>query len=169
MPMPIRCLPLLLPALFTACDTRPPLVLNEFMADNVDDIVAGYDGEHYDWIEIHNTGDEQVSLEGLFLTDDLDYPTQHALDASLGVAGDGFLLLWASNAGIQEPNHLNFKLSADGEELGLFWLDPATENLSMLDGIVFSAQRADISMARDEDGIGAWTLTDQPTPGASNQ
>jgi hypothetical protein len=151
------------------CDTRPPVVINEFMAENDTTLADGNTGEYFDWIELHNTSDEMVSLEGLYLTDDLDYHTQHALSSQLTIAAGGFLLLWASQNAVNDPTHLDFALAADGEDLGLYWLNPETGNLTMLDGLTYSAQQPDISMARNEDGTGAWALTDQATPGASNQ
>ena len=163
-----RCLPLLPLAWLAGCDARPSVVINEFMADNETMLADGSTGEYLDWIELHNIGDEQVSLGGLYLTDDLDYPTQHPLSSTLAISPGGFLVLWASQKAVNDPTHLNFALSAGGEELGLFWLDPDTGNLTMLDGLVFSAQSPDVSMARDEDGTGAWTYSQQPTPGASN-
>ncbi len=155
--------------LATGCDARPPVLINEFMADNETTLADGASGEYLDWIELINTGDEVVSLDGMYLTDDLDGPTQHPLDSRLTISPGGFLVLWASKKAVNDPTHLNFALAAGGEDLGLFWLDPDSGNLVMLDGLVYSAQEPDISMARDEDGTGAWMLTQQPSPGASNQ
>ena len=154
---------------FAGCSTQPAIFINEFMADNETMLADGTTGEYWDWIELHNTGDEVVSLEGLYLTDDLDLPTQHSLSASLSISPGGFLVLWASQKAVNDPTHLDFALAAGGEDLGLFWLDPSTGNLTMLDGLVYSTQTADVSQARDEDGTGAWTFAQEPTPGASNQ
>lgn len=169
-----RCAPLVLVALVTACDARPTVVINEFMPDNDETVADGATGEYFDWIELYNIGEETLSLDGLFLTDDLERPTQHPLSSSLSIGPGGFLLLWASKNAVNDPTHLNFALSNDGEELGLFWMDPASGNLIMLDGLVFHSlatddDEADLSLAREEDGTGAWQNCDQPTPGASNR
>jgi hypothetical protein len=164
-----RCTTLALAALLTACDARPTVVINEFMADNQQTVADGALGEYHDWIELHNIGDEPVILQGFYLTDDLGWPTQAPLAPQLSVPAGGFLLLWASKMAANDPTHLPFALSSEGEELGLFWTDPASGNIEQLDAISFNAQSADTSMARDEDGTGAWGFSQQPTPGASNR
>jgi len=160
---------LLISTSIAACDTRPTIVINEFMADNETTLADGATGEYWDWIELYNTSDELVVLDGLFLTDDLDWPTQQALSTQLSIAGGGYLVLWASQEAANDPTHMNFALAGDGEELGLFWTDTDSGNITMLDGLAYNAQEPDISMARDEDGTGGWALTQQSTPGASNQ
>jgi hypothetical protein len=163
-----RCTLLLTSLLLAACDARPALVINEFMADNATTLANGETGEHNDWIELHNIGDEQITLEGVFMTDDLDRPNMHQLSPSLSIPPGGFLLLCASQSSVN-LYQLDFALSAEGEELGLYWRDPATNNLVMLDGLSFPAQSTDVSMARDGDGTGAWTFCENPTPNASNR
>jgi hypothetical protein len=159
-------LPLLLP--LAACSTRPALYLNELMADNQSTVADGATGDYLDWIELYNGGPEQVSLDGFYLTDDLDRPQQQALDARLTIAPGGFLLLWASEGPVEDPSHLGFALAKEGEELGLFWTDPETKNLLLLDALAFGPQDPDTSWARREDGTGPWLTCAAPTPGASN-
>ena len=46
------------------------LVINEFMASNSDSSnISDPQGEHDDWIEIHNYGDEVIDLSGMRLSD----------------------------------------------------------------------------------------------------
>ena len=68
------------------CDEAPGLMLNEFVASNSSG-VADESGAFPDWIEIHNTSSESVSLAGWFLSDDLDNPTRHALPEDLSIEG----------------------------------------------------------------------------------
>ncbi|MFH1467529.1 MAG: lamin tail domain-containing protein [Pseudomonadota bacterium] len=160
-------LPLLLSVV--ACSSRPALYLNEVQADNQSTLADGATGEYPDWIELHNGGDEPISLGGFYLTDDLGRPQQQALDARLSVAAGGFLLLWADQGAVDDPSHLNFALAKGGEDLGLFWDDPETGNLLQLDALAFGAQDPDTSWARREDGTGPWLVCATPTPGASNE
>lgn len=60
------------------------LFINEFMADN-DNIVTDENGEYDDWVEIYNAGSSTVDLSGMYLTDDLNDPTQHLI--SVGITG----------------------------------------------------------------------------------
>ena len=46
-------------------------VISEIMANN-ESILADIDGDFSDWIEIHNPGNADFNLEGLFLTDNAD-------------------------------------------------------------------------------------------------
>jgi hypothetical protein len=53
------------------------LVINELMADNkqtIEDPCAS--GKHPDWIELYNASDETVALNGMYLTDEVNEPTQ---------------------------------------------------------------------------------------------
>jgi len=53
------------------------LVINEFMADNETTIEDPNEpGEYPDWIELYNGSDSAVTLNGMYLTDDLGEPTK---------------------------------------------------------------------------------------------
>jgi hypothetical protein len=53
------------------------LLINEVMADNERTIEDPCEaGEYPDWIELYNASDETITLNGLYLTDDLNEPTQ---------------------------------------------------------------------------------------------
>ena len=53
------------------------LVINEVMADNKRTIEDPCEaGEHPDWIELYNASDEPVALNGMYLTDDANEPSQ---------------------------------------------------------------------------------------------
>jgi hypothetical protein len=53
------------------------LVINEFMAENTTTLVdADEAGEHPDWIELYNGTGNSMTLNGLFVTDDLNQPAQ---------------------------------------------------------------------------------------------
>jgi len=59
---------------------------------------------------------------------------------------------------------VDFKLSADGEDLGLYTADGQT-----IDEITFSVQETDVSEGRLVNGSGAWTTLFQSTPGTANK
>ncbi len=163
-----RSIPLVLASTLAGCSSLPGVVINEFMAENDTTLADGVGGEYHDWIELHNTSDEPLSLEGMFLTEDIDDPTMEPLSPQLLIPAGGFLVLWASQGAENNAAHLSFALAREGEELGLYWQDPSSGNLVLLDGVVFDEQLPDVSFARDEDGIGAWGFCAAPTPGASN-
>jgi hypothetical protein len=51
------------------------LYVNEFMADN-DDYIYDACGEADDWIELYNAGATPIDLGGMYLTDDMNDPTE---------------------------------------------------------------------------------------------
>ncbi len=150
-------------------DPLPQLVINEFMASNTSccpDTDSGED-EFDDWIEIHNTGNTPVNVAGMYLSDDIEDPfgdkiSEDDADATTIPAG-GYLVLWADGSTDQGALHLNFSLSADGEDVGLFYIDGRT-----IDAYTFDAQAEDVSLGRTTDGGTTWDTFTEPTPGQSN-
>jgi len=140
------------------------LYINEFVALN-DTGIQDETGAFEDWLEIYNPGPDSVDMEGLFLTDDLADPVQWSFPAVTLGAGE-FLLVWCDNDEEDGPLHTNFKLSGDGEEIGLFGRLAAGNEL--IDSIVFGVQSDDVSYGRATDGGETWQFFDTPTPGASN-
>ena len=141
------------------------LYLNEFVAQNTAGI-RDEAGQYEDWVEIYNPGAEAVELGGLYLTDDLSLTTRWALPDTQIAAG-GFMVVWCDSDPEDGSLHASFKLSADGEAIGLFGRLAAGNE--PIDSHVFAAQTADVSEGRDVDGAGAWVSFSEPTPGASNQ
>ncbi len=123
--------------------------INEFLAANVSIHPDNADFDDYsDWIELHNPTAAAVDLRGYYLTDDLSAPTKWAFPAGANLAAGGYLVVRADgfSAGPGETHvrgyypwgstfvtrryHAAFKLSADGEEIGLFRAEaPPTESV----------------------------------------
>ena len=142
-------------------DDIPLLFINEFMASN-ENTIADENGNYGDWIELYNGSETEIWLGDKFLTDNLDSPSKWQMpDFSLN--SGGFVLFWADGSPEDGEFHTNFKLSKDGEEIGIF-----TENSTAIDEIVYGAQSTDISYGRDKDGSIDWVLFETPTPGVSN-
>ncbi len=140
------------------------LFINEFLALN-DNVIQDETGEYEDWAEIYNPGPDAVEMGGLFLTDDLTNTTKWSFpDTTLSVGE--FLLVWCDNDEGDGPLHTNFKLSGDGEEIGLFGrLDAGNEEI---ESYIFGVQSTDTSEGRQTDGGEPWVFFDTPTPGYSN-
>lgn len=140
------------------------LRINEFMAKN-DTTIADEYGDFGDWIEIYNANDTTVYLGDKYLSDDLGDRNKWSLPDTYLPAKD-FVLIWADDAPDKGSYHTNFKLSAGGEEIGLF--DADYTGYAKLDTIVFGAQQADISQGRYKDGENEWRYYSIPTPGYTN-
>ena len=57
------------------------LLINEFQASNGFTVTDNY-GEYDDWIEIANTGSQDINLNGYFITDDLNLKSKFPLVAT---------------------------------------------------------------------------------------
>jgi len=141
----------------------PGMCINEFMAKN-DSTISDEAGEFDDWVEIFNTGSSEVNLTGLFLTDDLSQPIKWAFP-DISLKPGEFLLVWTDNDPEQGSLHTNFKLSASGEQLGLF--RQVDQNSFLLDSLSFTSQSGEFSCGRYPDGKDGFLLL-PPTPGKSN-
>jgi len=64
---------------------RCGLVINEFMANNQSMLKDPCEQDEYpDWIELYNGSDQTIVLNGLYLTDDVNDPTQWRIPPELG-------------------------------------------------------------------------------------
>ena len=119
-----------------------------------------------DWIELHNNGAVDVSLENWRLTDDALNTSKWVFPAVTIPAG-GYLVVVADNQDLKvNPGgflHTNFKLDADGEFIGLY--DPSGTAVSQL-APTYPAMTAFQSYARN--GGGTFQYSSTPTPGAVN-
>jgi hypothetical protein len=141
------------------------IMISEFMADNATTIEDPDEpGEYPDWIELVNLGEEPVNLNGFYLTDDLQRPTKFRISADIILAPGDTVLFWADGDPQQGPRHLNFKLSKQGEAVGLFHRDGATP----IDTVVFTLQHADVAYGRCWAQGDAWEFLYLPTPGQRN-
>ncbi|MBI5540411.1 MAG: CotH kinase family protein [Bacteroidia bacterium] len=125
------------------------VVINEFMADNVDYITDNY-SEYEDWIELYNNSTNDFNMSGLYLSDDrsnfMKWPFP---DTTIGA--HSYLVIWADNDAIQTGLHTNFKLSKTGEALFLSY-----SPTNILDSITFGLQTSDISTGRYPNGTGSF-------------
>ena len=147
--------------------TDVELYINEFMASN-DGAYPGPQGDYPDWIEIYNAGDEDVMLGGYYLSDKLDepdamYQIPDTYPDSVTVAAGGFIVFYANKLEATSVLNLNFKLSGDGEAVGL-WNSEQT----FVDSITYGPQTADTSYGRYPDGSSDWYIMPDFTPGAAN-
>ena len=98
----------------TTVETRPAaadLCISEVMPDNKFLTMA----HENDWVELQNLGDVAVSLDGYYLTDDMETPTQLSLEG-LSIPAGGYLVVVLDDAAA-------FRLSADGETVYLYYYD----------------------------------------------
>jgi len=143
------------------------LRINEFMAMN-GSIIFDETGAFEDWVEIFNPSTEAIDLGGLFLTDDFSLPTRWAFPDT-SIAGGQYLIVWCDSDPEDGPLHTNFKLSGNGESIGLY--SYTDEVIMLVDSYSFGPQILDISEGRSVDGRSGrdgWEFFEVPSPGFTN-
>lgn len=147
--------------IFISQSGKAQLTINELMAANSSTINDPDFNESADWIELYNASSEDMDLSNYSLTDNLDLPQKWVFPSGTTISAQGFLIIWADgeDAGL----HTSFKLSSDGEEIGLF-----DQNQNLIDSLVFPEQNTNISYGRHLDGAASWYWFQKPSPASSN-
>jgi len=135
--------------------------INEFCSDNDNGIQDPDFAEYGDWIELYNSSNQAISLNGMFLSDDPANLFKWAFSGETQISAGGFLLVWADNK--NSTVHTNFRLNMAGEYITL----TSTMGI-MMDSVRFASQVSNVSYGRLTDGSDEWVFFLQPTPGQTN-
>lgn len=142
------------------------VLINEFMAAAQSEI-SDNKGEYDDWIELYNSGDDTVSVSGIFMTDSLAdkerYHIPFTSTDSLTINPGEFLLLWADNQPEQGIRHLGFRLSGQGESIGLV----QANGIDFIDSLTFEDIEQDVAIGCMPDGSEHMQFL-SPSPGEAN-
>ncbi|MGD8501618.1 MAG: lamin tail domain-containing protein, partial [Phycisphaerales bacterium] len=115
-----------------------------------------------DFIELYNPHAFPVDLSSLYLTDNpVTQPGKCQLGPLSFIAGQGFAVFIADDQ--NQPGHVDFRLSADGEIIGLF-----DAELNEIDKVLYGPQTTDVSQGRAPDGADSFEFFELPTPGVAN-
>jgi len=149
-----------------ALKVNAQLHINEMMAVN-DATIADGMGEYDDWIEIYNGG-PTIDLAGYYITDDpldlLKWQIPNTNSSITSIPANGYLILWADQDLAQGEDHLDFKLSSNGETVLLISPDGTT----LVDSMSFSSLTQDHSFGREIDGGNDKRTFSTSSPFASN-
>ena len=126
-----------------------------------------YEVDFEDWIELHNNGDEAVTLLGWSLTDTEENLELWKFPIGASIEPGGYLVVmadgYAAAGSGRDYLHANFKLSGGGEYVALVRPDGNIED-EVPD---YPAQDAFHSYQRTgADGV--WMFGSRPSPGAAN-
>lgn len=148
-----------------------PVTINEWMSSNTRTLLDPADRRPDDWFELYNSGTTPVDLSGYYLTDNVTNWNQFRIPPGYVVPAQGYLIVWADenhatqNTATNADLHVNFKLSNNGEQIGLFGADG-----TQIDAVTFVNQVDDASHGRFPDGGAAPYYYMQPsTPRAANR
>jgi Big-like domain-containing protein/lamin tail-like protein/CotH protein len=118
-----------------------------------------------DWFEVFNPNPLPVPLGGLYLTDTLSSPTNTRIAALSFIAAGGLVEFKADENPQNGGDHVDFKLSANGESIYLI----SNNGVSVIDTVTFGAQTADVSQGLFPDGTARTvSFPATPSPGESN-
>jgi hypothetical protein len=127
------------------------LLINEFMASN--NSVASDEFDLFpDWIELYNKSEQEIDLNGIYLSDSYDNLQKWAFPDTTIQPGS-FLIVWADNTDGSTGLHAGFALSSQGEELCL-----SHESGYIIDSVSFGEQVEDLSMQRCIDNENSFFL-----------
>ena len=116
-------------------------------------------GEFPDWVELHNTSDEDVQIGGYGLSDDKIIAAKWTFPAGTTIPAGGYLIVYCSGDPERGRMHTPFKLSADDD------LVLTTEAGAVIDSLSLKAVSAGYSLGRDAQGN--WVEM-RPSPGYPN-
>lgn len=143
------------------------VLINEFLAAN-SSTLADPQGQFDDWVELYNSGDAEVDVGGMYLTDDPESPTKWRIPQGLSnltrISAKGLLIIWLDGDTTDSGLHASFGLDAGGDQIALFDEDGST----LLDAVTFKEQRSDISYGRSPSGADDWRFMVLATPGTLN-
>ncbi len=104
-------------------------------------------GDHDDWIKLHNHSKKDVDLSGVYLSDDPEKPRKWRFPRETTIVAGGYLVIWADEDGRDRPGfHASFKLSRSGETLLL--VDRDDRGNAILDRVEFGEQQDDVPSRR---------------------
>lgn len=149
-------------------DSESNIVINEVVASN--SVIVDDFGAKDDYIEVYNKGDQAVNIAGWYFTDTKSNLTLHQISSSdaskTTVPAKGRLIFWADGEPGQGVNHLDFKLSKDGETVVLSRKD-LQNNTLIVDSVTYPIMDANLSYSRLPDGGLVW-MVQATTFNASN-
>jgi uncharacterized protein YjdB len=146
--------------------TKDNVFINEIQTRNVDmfiDPSYNYGG----WIELYNPTAQSVDLAGVIIRDDLrGYETRLSMDYGAIPAG-GYKNVWFDHYdgqyGKWAYKQVDWKLDTDGGTISVL-----SRSGDVLATQAFPSLKGRTSYARKTDGTGAWGVTANPTPEATN-
>jgi hypothetical protein len=144
-----------------------PVRINEVSGSN-SAFINEY-GKKNDWVELYNTTDEDIDVEGMFLTDNVDKPEKYMISkentsANTTIPAHGYLIIWCDKlATTNQALHASFKVSGEGGQLMLTAADRKWKDM-----LTYTAHDGNSTVGRYPDGTSAVYLMNVPTIEKSN-
>lgn len=146
---------------FTMSEGVPPVWINEVLRKNTFSILD-QDGDRSAWLELYNSTDQPLSLQGYALSDDETDPFKWMLP-NVEIAPHGYVLVFLSGKDSTEGElHTSFRLGKNEPLLLL-----SDQNSRLIQKVPIDSESKDnISFGLSD--TGEWLYFAQPTPLAAN-
>jgi hypothetical protein len=142
-----------------------PVRINEVSAAN--SIYVNEFFKRNDWVELYNTTDQDLDVEGMYLSDNADNPKKYRISKADGLSilipARGYLIIWCDKLDPLSQLHAPFKLAAEGDELLLTAADD-----SWTDRFTYTAMKGDETIGRYPDGTNNVMTMNVPTIAKAN-
>lgn len=143
-----------------------PVRINEVSAAN--GIFANDYWKRNDWVELYNTTDADIDVEGMYLSDNTENPEKYKISkgesvASTIIPAHGHLIIWCDKEDPISQLHASFKLGAEGGEMLLTAADG-----SWNDKFTYPLLKADETAGRWPDGCADVYVMNIPTIAQAN-
>jgi hypothetical protein len=142
-----------------------PVRINEVSAAN--SIYVNEFFKRNDWVELYNTTDQDIDVEGMYLSDNPDKPQKYQISKADGIStlipAHGYLVIWCDKLAPLSQLHAPFKLDAEGDELLLTAADG-----SWTDRFTYIAMKGDETIGRYPDGSNNVITMNVPTIAKAN-
>ena len=139
-----------------------PVVVNEVSANN--NVAANEFGKRNDWIELYNTTDQDIDLEGMYITDDPTNLEKYQITQSTIIPAHGYYIIWADKLDPFRQLHTGFKLANNDEES----ITITAADHSWSDCLTYWTHNGDESVGRYPDGGKRIYRMTRPTIHAAN-
>jgi hypothetical protein len=159
-----------------------PIKINELSAGN--DMLVNDLFKKDDWVELYNTTDVDLNVNGLYISDNVNKPTKYQIaaptDKAAIIPAHGHLIVWCSKREAQSQIHANFKLANEEGHLVLIgsseefvannpkYFDAHPEMKEFGDTVYYGAMAYDQTVGRFPDGGNSCYLFNHPTIAYAN-
>ena len=167
-----------LTALFTpmtaserAAEGLHPVCINEVSADN--NIYVNEFFKRNDWVELFNTTNQPIDVDGMYLSDNPDKPKKYQISKQIAssptaqvntvIPPHGYLVIWCDKLEPMSQLHASFKLDADGGNVLLTAADG-----SWSDHLTYTAMKSTATVGRYPDGTNHVVAMNVPTIARAN-
>lgn len=135
------------------------LSINEYMTHNTRSYYDTY-GNYYDWVEIYNNLDEDITLKNIFITDDDSNLNKYKIDEVV-ISAKGYLIIHMAGVKVNYTNgiYTNFGLSDNDKKIII------SDGKKIIDEVEIVQLNDNVSYGKVKD---KWKYFTIPTPGYEN-